>query len=875
MRPVERLMLAALLSCAFASGAAGQSPEEDRARKQARAVRVGDGEIRVDGRLDEVVWRTAPPLTGFVQREPDEGAPPTDTIDVRVAYDLDALYVGARMDSQAPIEAPMGRRDDAGLAERLLISLDTYLDRRTASTFGVTAAGVRLDSYFASDDEDADDEGFDPVWQAHVTRDERGWSAELWIPFSQLRFTDQEQQVWGLNVQRIIPARNEEVYWALLPRTDRRWASLFGDLHGIAGIRARRRIELLPYLAGGSRTRADRDPANPFTSGMDNDGRLGLDAKVGLGSNLTFEATVNPDFGQVEADPAEVNLTAFETFFDERRPFFLEGSQMLSAFVNNYFYSRRIGAAPPGEAPGDFVDQPSTTTILGAAKLTGRLRSGTSLGFLAAVTGEESARTFAVASNTLGRVRVAPRATYGVARVQQDFGPPGSTIGVMTSLLHRDLDPGDPLAAELTRNAASLSSDALLRLNDGEYEARLFAGGSYVSGEAAAIDRLQRSSARYVHRPDASHLDYDPTRTSLFGVKAGGSIERRTGDHWNWAADTQIETAGFETNDVGRTSSVDQLQSTWRLEYRETVPARWWRNYSLALSQEQMWSLAWDREVSAVGASGFLRWANFWETEAEVTYTFRAYDPRLTRGGPLMQTPHGWRAALEFENPSASRTRLEGSLLYGRDEDGGVTFQTGSRVEFQPGSQWAVSLEPRYERQVNTQQYVTTLDGGPGETFGRRYVFGSIDRSTYSTEVRFNYTFKPDLTLDFYGEPFAASGHYSALGDLAAARTRDIRVFGTRGTEAVRLADGALQVIDGETAFELRNRDFNVRSFRSNLVLRWEWRPGSLLYVVWQQDRSRDVIGGTRASLGDMFGSLGTRGTHVFALKASLWLSPG
>jgi hypothetical protein len=870
-----RRALALVLFGAIALPAAAQSPDGDPGRKRAQAVRVADGAIRVDGRLSEDAWHAIPPLSGFVQREPDEGLPPADGIDVRLAYDAQALYVGARMDSAGPVEAQMGRRDEGGLAERFLISLDTYLDRRTASTFGVTAAGVRLDAYHASDDEDADDDGFDPVWEAHVSRDGQGWTAELWIPFSQLRFTDQAQQVWGLNVQRVVPARNEEVYWALVPRTDRRWASLFGELHGISGIRPSRRIELLPYVAGGSRSRPDRDPRNPFTAGADGDGRLGLDAKIGIGSNLTFEATVNPDFGQVEADPAEVNLTAFETFFDERRPFFLEGSQMLSGFVNNYFYSRRIGAPPPGEAPGDFVDQPSTATILGAAKLTGRLPSGTSLGFLAAVTGEESARTFATSSNTFGRVRVAPRTTFGVARVEQEFGPPGSTIGLMTTLLHRDLQAGDPLASELTRQALSVSSDAVLRLDEGEYEARMFAGASYVGGDAAAIDRLQRSSARYFQRPDATHLEYDPTRTSLFGVKAGGSLERRTGEHWNWLVDTQVETAGFETNDVGRTSSVDQLQSAWRLEYRETVPGRWWRNYSLAVGQEQLWSLAWDRETSLVGASAFVRWANFWETEAEVTYTLRGFDPRLTRGGPLMQTPRGWRVAMEFENNNASRTRWEGAGLYGRDEDGGLTFELGSRLEFRPGSQWAVSLEPRYERLVNAQQYVTTLDGALPATFGRRYVFGRIDRSTYSTELRLNYTFKPDLTLDFYGEPFAASGRYLSFGDLTAAATREIRTFGTGGTDALRLEDGTLQVIEGTTSFLVRNRDFNVRSFRSNLVLRWEWRPGSLLYVVWQQDRAHEEMGGSRASVGDMLRSFGTRGTHVFAVKASLWMSPG
>jgi hypothetical protein len=892
-RPVELSALLLLTGAVAAAQAQAPSPgaNGDPARKQAVAVRVPNGAIRLDGRLAEDVWRSIAPVVDFVQKEPVEGARPTDPMEVRFAYDDDALYVAARMESSGELQAPMGRRDEEGRADSFMVSLDTYLDRRTASSFGITAAGVRLDAYYASDDEDADDEGYDPVWEGRVSRDARGWSAELWIPFSQLRFNDLDPQIWGLNIQRWVPSRNEEVYWALVPRTERRWASLFGDLHGLRGIRPRRRIELLPYAGGTAHHRGTVDPDNPFTTGVDRDGRVGLDAKVGIGSNLTFEATVNPDFGQVEADPAEVNLTAFETFFDERRPFFLEGSQLLSGFVNNYFYSRRIGAAPVGIVQAPYVDRPATTTILGASKLTGRLRSGTSVGVLAAVTGEEFARTFDVPVGTFlqeslrppddsdfGRVRVAPRSLFAVGRVEQELGLPGSTVGLMTTLVHRDISSTDVLAPLLTRNAFSLSGDALLRVNDGEYEARMFAGGSYVDGEPGAIDRLQRSSARYFQRPDAERLRYDPTRTSLSGIKAGSSIERRTGRHWNWAADAQVETAGFETNDLGRTTSVDQFQSGSRLSYRETVPGAWWRNYEVAVGSEQLWSLAGDREQLMTAGSAAITWPNFWETSAEFAHMFRGYDPRLTRGGPLMQTPRNWQAALNVENSQASRTQMDLSVLYGRDEHDGLTLQSSIELELQPGAQWQLSVEPRYERFVQTQQYVTTLARGPesiATTFGQRYIFGRIDRSTWATELRVNYTFKPDLTLDFYGEPFAASGRYRSFGELAAPRALALRQYGAEGIAATPLGDGGVRVTDGGETFVLRGRDFNVRSFRSNLVLRWEWRPGSTLYLVWQQDRAEDEAIGRRASLSDMFGSLRARGDHFFAIKASWWLSPG
>lgn len=862
--------LAAIVGVAVPALAQGS---QNNGRKEARAVRVPSGAIDVDGRLDEVAWRSAPAITDFIQREPVEGAPPTDRIEVRFAYDDTALYVGARMSSDAPIQAPMGRRDTGEQAEHLLVSLDTYLDRRTASTFGVTAAGVRLDHYYASDRQFDDDSNFDPVWHARTSVDAQGWIAELWIPFSQLRFTDRSPQVWGLNVQRWVPSRNEDVYWAPIPRTEQRWASLFGDLHGIDGIRPSRRLELLPYVASSSQLIGDRDPDDPFTDGGNLDGRVGLDSKIGIGSNLTLEATINPDFGQVEADPAEVNLSAFETFFDERRPFFVEGNDLLTGSVNNYFYSRRIGAPPAGRASGDFVEDPATSTILGAAKLTGRLASGTSLGMLGAVTAEESARTFSV-GQPFGRVRVAPQTTYGVARMLQEFGPSGSTVAVMATGVHRGLDANDPLGALVTRNAFTISSDSLLRLRDGDYEVEMYAGYSHVDGEAGAIDRVQRASARYLQRPDANYVSYDPLRTSMSGMKFGAGVERRNARHWLWQLSTDVESPEFETNDIGRLTAGDGVITQGEIEYRETVPGRWWREYSFSLSTSDEWNWGGLLQRAQFEPEISVTWPNFWEIELGASFDLRSQDMRLTRGGPSMERPSSWEASVDVENSDASETRGEMSLTYGRNEDGGLAFRAEAGLSVQPAPQWQLSITPTYEREVDTQQYVTTLTGGSAATFGGRYIFAQVDRSTYATQVRLNYTFKPDLTLDFYGEPFAASGRYGQIGELAAARTRLRRLYGSDGTILTALADGSHRVTDGATSFTLRNRDFNVQSFRSNLVLRWEWRAGSTLYLVWQQDRESEIIAPTRVSVGDMFSSLGQRGDNFFAIKASFWFSP-
>ena len=837
------LLLGPLVSPAFA---------QDPPRKEARAVRVAAGAIRVDGRLDEDAWRGVPPLTDFVQKEPVEGAPATDRMEIRLAYDDDALYVGARMFSAEPIQAPLGRRDEGDQAEHLNISLDTYLDRRTSSTFGVTASGVRIDFYHASDDDWNEDETFNPVWQTRTAIDRQGWTAELWIPFAQLRFNERTPQIWGLNVRRWIPSRNEDVFWAPVRRTDERWASLFGNLTGIDGIRPHRRLEILPYVATNSHVVGQRNPGDPFSSGANFAGRVGADVKMGLGSNLTLEATVDPDFGQVEADPAEVNLSAFETFFDERRPFFVEGGNLLTGNVDNYFYSRRIGAAPIGRANGDFVDYPGTSTILGAAKLTGRLPSGTSIGVLGAVTDEESARIFD--NLQFGRVQVAPRTAFGVARIEQEFGPPGSTVGIMATTVNRQLAPGDPLTALLTRNAFTVSGDSVMRF--GDYELQGYLGVTHVDGEPGVLQRLQRSSARYFQRPDVDYVRFDPLKTSMSGAKGGVSFERSNSRHWNFETEAAFESPEFETNDIGRLTTGDGVQLSGDVEYQETTPGSWYREYAFSLGQQQEWNFGGDRQTSSVEGNARVTLPNFWQADIGTTYDFRRQDMRLTRGGPSMERPSSWQTEVELESSESAQTQGTATITYGRTEGGGLVFSTEAGVTMRPAPQWQLSIVPSYEREVNTQQYVATLAGGRPATFGSRYIFGHIDRSTFASEVRLNYTFKPDLNLDFYAEPFAASGHYHRLGELLAARSQ------------------ALLPVDPAALNLGRNLDFNVRSFRSNLVLRWEWRPGSTLYLVWQQDREADERFRSRASVSDMFRSIGARGDNFFAMKVSYWFSP-
>ena len=847
--------------------------------------------MRVDGRLAEPVWRDGDVASAFVQREPVEGAPASERTEVTVLYDDEALYVGARMHSRDArrVRALITRRDREGSSEQIIVSMDTFRDRRTAYTFSVTPAGVRIDYYHPSDAEDHD-HSFDPVWEAATTIDSLGWTAELRIPFSQLRFTAGREQLWGINLVRTIPAANEVAHWILVPRNATGWASRFGDLVGIEGVRPSRRAELLPYVASDARLRPVDDPRNPFAAHRRAGFRAGTDLKMGLGPGLTLDATFNPDFGQVEADPAVVNLSAFETFFDERRPFFIEGAQLFQPAGPGWFYSRRIGAAPRVSPEADYVEELTRTTILGAAKITGRLSSGLSVAVLAALTDRAYAR-FADTAHVgtdggspvavperRGRVVVAPRTGYGVVRLQQQFGANASTAGVILTGLRRDLSAGEFAASVLARDAYTGAADWRLRWKQGEYDWSGFAGFSHVAGDTAALSAIQQSSRHYFQRPDAGHVRLDPFRTSLSGFTAGTGVSKLAGS-WRWDVDVSTESPGFELNDIGRLTAADDIEAFGRLWYREARPGRLLHSWSAGTVSSTAHNYSGVRNSTYAELWGEVTLRNFWEIYGEMWTQPRALDDFLTRGGPLMETPRRWGGSLSLENSGGEKTQWELDLGFDRDELGGYSRGIEASLTVRPGTRWELSAEPRYTARSGSRQYVATLDrgGGATATFGRRYIFASIDRSELAVRARVNYAVTPDLTVESYGEPFVASGRYYRFGELATPRSRLLRSYGSDGTGLVRGPGGSLVVTDTLPSgfvdqFGLANRDFHLLSFRSNVVLRWEWRLGSTLYVVWQQDRQDDDDAARPVGPRRLWHAMTSRGGNLFAIKLTYWL---
>lgn len=881
--------LGALSGTDHATGRADSSDRDTSAPKLAVAMPVADGDIRVDGSLDDPAWRGAAFLSDLVQKDPTQGAPPTVPTEIAFLFDDGALYVGARMyaDSPADIAAIMTRRDEIGNVETLVISLDTYFDRRTAYSFAVTAAGVRLDWYNATDEEEARDFTYNPVWEARARIDSVGWTAEMRIPFSQLRFNDRDEHVFGANVNRWIPTRREDLYWVYVPRDETGWSSRFGRLTGVSGIESTSRVELMPYVATDTRFTSSElvDADDPFAARAEFEGRLGADFKMGLGPNLTLDATVNPDFGQVEADPAVVNLSAFEVFFQERRPFFIEGAQLLrgpNQMTPTYYYSRRIGAAPHGSASGDYADAPDATTILGAAKLTGRTSSGLSIGALGAVTQAEHARTYDGAAGVYGREPVEPLAGWGVVRLQQEIGRSASTVGLTATGVARDLGGDNPLRQSLSRHALTGGGDFLLRLDEGTYQISGHFGLSYVDGDPAAIEEVQRSSAHYFQRPDQDHVSLDPTRTSLFGLSGSLQVRKAAGEHWLWNAGLWGDNPNWELNDLGQLGRADDIAGWARLTYRETTPGTTFRSYRINAGTEAGWNFGGIRKRNQFNLSGDAEFANYWRAGLETTYAPGALDDRLTRGGPLMGRPPWGSVGAYAGNSITAKSRWVAEFMWGNLDRGDDWF-VNLGFEFEPSDRLRLEVRPGFAYQVNERQYYTTLDRESDRTFGRRYVFSTVEQTELSVRLRANYAFTPDLSVELYAEPFTASGKFSDFGEVPEARSYELRRYGTDGTTiAERLEtdeEGTTtrlyDVTDGGEAFTLEDLNFNTLSFRSNLVLRWELRPGSTLFVVWQRDLGTFKEGygtGRSVGVGDLFESLGSAGRNILAVKLSYWI---
>jgi hypothetical protein len=867
-----------------ASGAApAVRPDGTRsARPVLKALRVARPPV-VDGRLDDEVWRTAAVAADFVQLRPHAGEAATQRTEARVVYDEVAIYVAVRAWDSAPdsIASQLARRDADGLfSDWVDVIIDSYHDRRTAYRFAVNPHGVKRDIFHFDDGQM--DTSWDAVWDVATSIDEHGWIAEFRIPLSQIRFaaTDGEQ-TWGLQLGRTVARLDEVSYWSPLPPNAPGFVSAAGSLTGLYGLGSPRRLEVLPYVVA-SVTRAPAPATSlpsPFWRATDRGAAVGADMKYGLSSNLTLTGTVNPDFGQVEADPSVVNLSAFETFYPERRPFFLEGANLFGFGIGDegsgegLFYSRRIGRAPQRRtfAGADHVDVPESARILGAGKLTGRAGDW-SVGVLNAVTQAEHA------SVSRGGVITAepaePLTNYAVARLSRDFRAGGSTLGVLATGMNRRLD--DDAFAALRRAAYSAGVRGQHRFGaDRDFQLNAFLAASAIYGDTLALQLAQRAPQRYYQRPDAAHVDYDPTRTSLYGMMGTASLARIGGGRWNGGVGGTFRTPGLDVNDVGFQQSADQRFVFGWFNYNSFEVGRVFRRWNVGFNPNSGWDFGGTRLWTQVNTWGNATFTNFWSVNFFLNNRWAAMSTGALRGGPAIYSPGGNAFSLNIASDRRRpvQVQLNGNG-YREQETGALRHSVGSTLTLRPSPRFAASVQPGISRNRYAWQFVAapaTQQGGTTE-----YVFAELDQTTLSLTARLNATFSPTLSVQLYAQPFISAGDYDQFRRVVDPRARR---FGERfhtftGTELQRDATQPLYTARiGSDQVRFRDPDYSVRSLRSNAVVRWEYRPGSTLFLVWSHGRSGSDGDGTFDLRRGVDELLGAGGTNVVMVKLNYWLN--
>ncbi|WP_258101461.1 carbohydrate binding family 9 domain-containing protein [Marinoscillum pacificum] len=863
-----------LLAGGFMSFAQSEDP---RRTYQTASI---DGEVPViDGRLDDPAWEQVEWAGDFIQRQPVDGAAPSQQTQFKILYDAKYLYIGIRAFDTEPdkVVRRMSRRDGFE-GDFVEVNIDSYADKRTAFSFSASASGVKGEEYISNNGENWD-ATWDPIWYLKTSLDEFGWIAEFKIPLSQLRFADKESHVWGIQVMRMLFREQERSYWQPIEQGAPGWVHLFGEMHGIRGIKPQKQLEIQPYVLAKTEF-SEEEEGNPYATGRSSDIDLGVDAKIGLTSDITLDLTINPDFGQVEADPSRVNLSAFQLFFQERRPFFLEGNNILNfrltesvaggPFNNdNLFYSRRIGGKPsyyPEDGDIAYVDQIENTRILGAAKLTGKNKNGFSWGVLESVTNKEKVEI----TDTLGDSRmetVEPLTNYLVGRVQQDINQGNALIGAMVTATNRNLD--EDRFDYLHDDAYSGGIDFTQNFNDRNYYVTLNGVFSHVTGSPYSIYQTQTSSERFFQRPDNRRSQVDSTRTSLTGTSASAALGKRSGNIIFQTGAT-MRSPEFELNDVGFLVQSDYIsQWTWA-QYRILKPFGIFRWFRLNGNQYLTWDFDGVNIYQALNFNMHMQFENLWFLGMGSSIYGKNVSNADLRGGPSIRYPGGNEYWLYLSSNDNKKFYMDMNpwIAYGsHDNFIGKGIDIG--IRYQPTDALRLSVSPGISTNDDELQYVDSYEsGGNGE-----YILGNIKQVTYSASVRVNYIITPNLSIEYWGQPFISSGEYSNFKRVLDPNANEYnqRYLPYDANQIMFMEDELVYHIDhdrnGEVDYVLDDPNFNFMQFRSNCVLRWEYIPGSTLFLVWTSNAS-EYHNSRRNSFSELTNDLNkVNGSNIFLLK--------
>jgi len=840
--------------------------------------------VKIDGILEEKVWQNEG-CAGFIQTDPIDGSKPSEKTRVWMAYDQEYLYVAAFLYDSQPelIQGRLGRRDDFVDSDWFIFAVDPYFDRRTGYQFAVNPSGSIVDGTLYNDINE--DTTWNGVWDWASHINDHGWCVEIKIPFDQLRFPKKEEYVWGVNFRRVILRKNEKITYVWVPKEESAYVSRFAELRGIKGIKPGMHIELLPYAVSQAHLSPEQ-PGNPFETGREFLGDAGFNFKLGLKSNLTLDATVNPDFGQVEVDPAVINLSAYETYYEEKRPFFIEGANIFNAFgmgglhmnanINwpspSFFYSRRIGRSPQGSVSrSGHVDYPEVSTILGAFKLTGKVLNGWDIGFINALTSREYAEIDSEGMRF--QEEVEPLTYYGALRVQKDFNEGAQGIGVMASSVNRDLE-NQSLDEVLNRNAFSLAVDGWSYLDKKRaWVVSGWFGGTRLGGSSSAIFRLQRSSLHYFQRPDESHVKLDENATYLNGWGGRFNLAKQRGNFVLSLAVGALS-PGFDPNDIGfQSSASDVINAHLIAGYIQPHPGKVFRNWMIFGGPFANYDFGGNKIWEGVLFSFEGQFLNYWSFNTMLAYNPETYNKTLTRGGPLTVNPYGYQIDASFSSDSRKPVIFSMSNSFYNSPQEGFNLSSSISLKWKPLSNISLQVGPGVYVRESDVMWVTRVDDSlMTETYGTRYVFGNIKQNTLYTEIRLNWTFTPKLSFQLYLQPFIAVGEYDDFKELAEPRTFKYHSYG-EGDSIIQYKDGSYHVDpDGSgpaSGFSFYNPNFNLKSLRGTLVFRWEYHPGSTLFFVWTQNRADYSHPGDLLLGRDLRDLFTAPGDNIFLIKFS------
>ena len=839
----------------------------------------------IDGLMNDDCWNLVEWTTNFTQSQPAENKPPSQETAFKILYDNDNLYIFIRAYDSEPdkISKIMSRRDNFS-GDFVYVDIDSHFDKQTDFLFAASASGAKSDAAI-TDDGNNEDDNWNPIWYMKTSVDDKGWCAEMKIPLSQLRFGKKDEQIWGLQVTRNIFRLQERSQWQFIPKGSPGIVHLYGELYGIKDIKPKHQIEIMPYTVGRIE-RFEKVPGDPFNTGKLSKLSAGLDGKIGLTNDFTLDFTINPDFGQVEADPSEVNLTAFESYFSEKRPFFVEGQNIFqfmpnqtivihNMYADNLFYSRRIGRYPqyyPSVGANEYVKMPEATTILGAMKISGKTKKGLSIGILESLTSREDA--LIDSAGVRRKETVEPLTNYFVGRVQQDFNKGQTILGAIFTAVNRDINT--PVLDFLHTSAYTAGLDFQHNWKERTWYVAGNAEFSDVKGKPEAIIATQTSSARYFQRPDAKYLSVDSSLTSLSGyggtVKFGKSSKKRL----QFETSVTVRSPGLEFNDIGYMRYSDIIHhGTWVAYYMRN-PFWIFNNFYLNTNYWMYWNFSGKLLSTNTNINFNSQFKNKWRINGQFNRQSQNISTTLLRGGPSIITPGNESFSLYLSTDQSKKISFSGGNYQASGDVKSFRAQEYfGGVYIRPSNSISISIEPDYSIQKYALQYVSVAVTNENPL----YFFGTLNQKTLSMTFRINYTINPELSIEYYGQPFVSAGKYTDYKKItqtnAGAFNERFHVFTT--DEISYNSEINSYSIDGNgngnQDYSITNPDFNFRQFRSNLVVRWEYLPGSTIYLVWSQGRTSSDSNGLFSYGNDMKDLFKVTPNNIFLVKFSYWFA--